>query len=449
MVDGAPLYTLRRLFGILVVLSTARFLYYGWHNCQIIDPLYTFPFEEFSFLPRPGIIGTYLLFSGMILGGISIMTGRAFKIGCCLFFLCFTYVELLDKTNYLNHYYFVSIIAFLLMFSDAHKENVSVSRLQINIFKFVIALVYFYAGIAKLNPDWMFHAQPLAMWLPPHADLPLIGWFFNFKETAYLFSWGGALFDITAPFFLLSDRFRPWFYPVLIVFHVLTWILFPIGIFPWVMICCSTIFFSSEAHRKFWILLQEKIVEPIFNQGISVSIPKIESQGSQHYLFKPFVIIFAFIQVLFPLRYLIYNGNVFWHESGYRFSWRVMLMEKPAWASFFVKNEHNVETEIILSDWLSKNQIKMISSQPDMIIQFSRIIKDHYSKYHDENVKVRAEVWVSLNGRRSQLLIDPYRDLSVIKNSWHERDYVMPLHPALDVSLFNQKRDSLKYSSSW
>ena len=97
------------------------------------------------------------------------------------------------------------------MFSDAHKENVSVSRLQINIFKFVIALVYFYAGIAKLNPDWMFHAQPLAMWLPPYADLPLIGWSFNFKETAYLFSWGGALFDITAPFFLLSDRFRPLF----------------------------------------------------------------------------------------------------------------------------------------------------------------------------------------------------------------------------------------------
>ena len=69
--------------------------------------------------------------------------------------------------------------------------------------------------------------------------------------------------------------------------------------------------------------------------------------------------------------------------------------------------------------------------------------------YHDENVKVRAEVWASLNGRRSQLLIDPYRDLSVIKNSWCERDYVMPLYPAIKVYEFNQIRDSLKYSSSW
>ena len=335
------------------------------------------------------------------------------------------------------------------MFSNAHHENLSIPRIQIKIFKFFIASVYFFAGIAKLNPDWMLHAQPLAMWLPPHSDLPLIGWFFNFKETAYLFSWAGALFDITAPFFLLSDRFRPWFYPVLIVFHVLTWILFPIGIFPWVMICCSTIFFSSTAHRKFWNFIQKKIVAPISNQAISVSIPEIESHGNQHYLFKPFVIIFASFQLLFPLRYLLYTGNVFWHESGYRFSWRVMLMEKPAWASFFVKNEDNIETEINLSDWLSNNQIKMISSQPDMIIQFSQIIKDHFFKYHDENVKVRAEVWASLNGRRSQLLIDPYRDLSDIINSWYERDYVLPLYPAVNISEFNQIRDSLKNSSSW
>ena len=34
------------------------------------------------------------------------------------------------------------------------------------------------------------------------------------------------------------------------------------------------------------------------------------------------------IQVIFPLRYIFYPGELFWHEQGYRFSWRVMLMEK-------------------------------------------------------------------------------------------------------------------------
>ena len=113
MVDGAPLYTLRRLFGALVIFSTLRFIYYGWIDCQILSPIVSFPYEEFSFLPRPNHLATTMLFIGMLLGGFSIMTGKLFRIGATIFFLCFTYVELLDKTYYLNHYYFVSIIAFL------------------------------------------------------------------------------------------------------------------------------------------------------------------------------------------------------------------------------------------------------------------------------------------------------------------------------------------------
>lgn len=42
---------------------------------------------------------------------------------------------------------------------------------------------------------------------------------------------------------------------------------------------------------------------------------------------------FAF-QILFPWRYLLYDGNIFWTEEGYRFAWRVMLMEKQEQAPF-------------------------------------------------------------------------------------------------------------------
>ena len=206
MTDGAPLFTLRRLFGVLVVFSTIRFIYYGWIDCQILSPIITFPFEEFNFLPRPNYLGTCLLFFAMLLGGFCITTGKWFKIGCTLFFLCFTYIELLDKTNYLNHYYFVSLLSFLLIFSSAHKEKYRIPKIQINLFKFIIGLVYFLAGIAKLNQDWLLDAQPLALWLPAHVETPIIGWLFKYKTTAYLFSWGGALFDISAPFFLLSNH---------------------------------------------------------------------------------------------------------------------------------------------------------------------------------------------------------------------------------------------------
>ena len=46
----------------------------------------------------------------------------------------------------------------------------------INIFKLQLGIVYFFAGLAKLNPDWLFDAMPLRIWLPANAHLPVIGW---------------------------------------------------------------------------------------------------------------------------------------------------------------------------------------------------------------------------------------------------------------------------------
>ena len=41
--------------------------------------------------------------------------------------------------------------------------------------KLLLCIVYFYAGLAKLNSDWLFNAMPLNIWLPSKFDLPLIG----------------------------------------------------------------------------------------------------------------------------------------------------------------------------------------------------------------------------------------------------------------------------------
>ena len=39
------------------------------------------------------------------------------------------------------------------------------------------------------------------------------------------------------------------------------------------------------------------------------------------------VVLFLGIQFLLPLRHLLYPGNVNWTEEGFRFAWRVMLVE--------------------------------------------------------------------------------------------------------------------------
>src|SRR5690606_9919756 len=119
------------------------------------------------------------------------------------FFVLFTYVELIDKTYYLNHYYFISIVGFLLIWLPANRAVSLDARLNpvlaswqvpawtVNILKLQLGIVYFYAGLAKINPDWLLEALPLKIWLPARAHLPVIGEWFSQLWVAYAFSWAG------------------------------------------------------------------------------------------------------------------------------------------------------------------------------------------------------------------------------------------------------------------
>ena len=124
-------------------------------------------------------------------------------------------------------------------------------------------------------------------------------------------------------------------------------------------------------------------------------------------------------------------------------------MEKPGWARFFIKNKEGGEIELDLDSWLTPNQIKMVGSQPDMIVQFAGIVHDEYLKNSGEEVEVRAEVWASLNGRRSQLLIEPFRELSSIENSWAERDYVLPFDSVISPLEYPKLEKQLRAESNW
>ncbi|MEM6271673.1 MAG: HTTM domain-containing protein, partial [Bacteroidota bacterium] len=257
----APLVTFRIAFGLVMLFSTLRYMYMGWVDTQLVDPILHFSYYGFDWVQPLPRLGMYAIFITMAVACLAIALGWFYRLFTSVFFLCFTYVELVDITYYLNHYYFVSIVAFLLMLVPAHRyfsldvrrrpelRTKEVSRWCIGIFKLQIAIVYCYAGLAKINYDWLFRALPLKIWLPAKTSLPVIGFIFKYKATAYLFSWAGMLFDTFIIGGLLFKKTRWLAYIAVIIFHVLTGILFQIGIFPLVMIFVVTIFFSPEWHE--------------------------------------------------------------------------------------------------------------------------------------------------------------------------------------------------------
>lgn len=436
-VSIAPLVTFRILFGTVLFISVVRFWMNGWIEMQFIQPEFHFKYFGFHWLPEPSAEGYYVIFMLMALSALGIAAGFFYRWSAVLFFLAFTYIELIDVTYYLNHYYFVSVVALLLVFLPAHRRcslDVAMGRVQrtpevpavsVNILKFQLGLVYFLAGFAKLNPEWLFKAMPLAIWLPAQSHLPLIGPLFSHIETAYAFSWAGAIYDLSIPFLLLMARTRWLAYVAVIVFHMLTWFLFQIGMFPFIMISATLIFFSPAFHEGI-IGALEKI-----RYGWSTRVAASERATGTTVQPGPWltgvVAIFVLFQLVFPFRHLLYPGNPFWHEQGYRFGWRVMLMEKAGYAMFRVTDTQGRTIEVDNRDFLTEVQEKMMSTQPDLMLQYASFLKEHYEKQGVRQPAVNARVYVTYNGRPSRPFIDPNVNLASLSDSWEHKTWILPL----------------------
>lgn len=430
--SNAPLIVFRILFGLMMCASTIRFMMMGWVHDFYIMPKMFFPFEGFYWLSPLSQNGMYVVFALMIVSSLGIMLGWYYRFSASIFFLSFTYVELLDKSNYLNHYYFVSLMAFLMIFLPANRRfsldvffnKIGYTNKTSNIVLWVpkaqLAIVYIFAGIAKLNADWLLHALPLKIWLPAQMHLPIIGDMLRYEWVAYVFSWFGAVYDLFIVFFLLNDKTRGYAYAFVILFHVLTRILFPIGMFPYIMIVSTLLFFSTDFHenilRKLSTMFKRKPIPTI----------NISSKHNTNRAFYFFIALFFFLQILIPFRYLCYPGNLFWTEQGYRFSWRVMLMEKAGYATFYVEDsDTDKRLEVNNRDFLTTNQEKMMSTQSDMIVQYAHFLSDYYRQNGINEPRVYADVYVNLNGRGTRRYIDPLVDLSKEKNTWRAKTWIL------------------------
>ncbi|MFD2513140.1 HTTM domain-containing protein [Pontibacter locisalis] len=445
-VSAAPLSVFRIIFGGMMLASILRFMLKGWVTELYVLPKVYFPYYGFEWVQPLGETGMYALFVLMALSASGIMLGLFYRWSATLFFLSFTYVELIDKTNYLNHYYFVSVVAFLMVLVPAqrhfsldvlrrpHTWVSHVPRWTILILQFQLGLVYFYAGVAKLNADWLLEAMPLRYWLPAHTHLPLIGSLLDKVWVAYLFCWFGAFYDLTIPFFLSWRKSRLLAYATVIVFHVLTAVLFQIGMFPYIMIVSTLIFFSASFHESILSWLRSFVR---LNLPAKPAFAKVTAQP----MLLNLLALHFVLQVLVPWRFMLYPDKLFWTEQGYRFSWRVMLMEKTGTAFFYVQDPGTgSEVEINNRDYLTVTQEKQVATQPDMLLQFAHIIREDFKSKGIPDPRVRAEVYVSMNGRGSRLLIDPGVNLANEKESFLPKSWILPFEEyALQHEAVGQK----------
>jgi hypothetical protein len=419
----APLAVVRIAFGAILFISTARFILKGWVDEFYVRPVFHFPFYGFEWVRPLPAAGMHLVFGLLLVSSLCMTMGFLYRWAVGVFLVCFTYVELLDKTYYLNHYYFVTVFTFLLLLVPAgryfsvdvrRKPSLKVVRVPawtILILQVQLCLVYFLAGLSKLTPDWMVDAMPLRIWLPANGELPVIGPLLTKVWVAYVFSWFGAVFDLSIVFFLWSKRTRKVAYVFVVLFHVLTALLFKIGMFPYIMIAATLVFFPASRELE---ELETGVVWRICAGWRKKAVTAVLSG-------------YFVLQLLLPFRFLCYPGCLFWTEEGYRFSWRVMLMEKSGTCFFYVTDPATGRKgEVDNSKYLSSFQERQMSTQPDMLLQYAHHLRKVFAKKGIKDPVITVESYVTLNGSGSRLYIDSTVNLAAQEESFLPKPWILP-----------------------
>jgi vitamin K-dependent gamma-carboxylase len=432
--DPSGLAVFRMLWGGLMAWEAYRYLAAGWVSTYYIKPDFTFKYMGFEWVePLPGA-GMYIVHYAMIFAGIAIAIGLYYRVAATLFFVAHTYTFLLEAANYLNHAYLISVLAFMLIFVPANRalsidawRNKDLARSQIPKWPRAtllaqLTVVYIYGGVAKLNSDWLVYHQPVRKWMDGSAEkAPYFKDFIASEFFTQFVCYGGVLFDLTIAPLLLWRRTRLIVLPGVIGFHLTNDYLFSIGVFPWLMIAATTLFFEPDWPRRL-----PKIGARI-GAFVDAGGPWVAPALRLQWRTLNVLAVWFVVQILLPLRHLVYPGDVAWNEDGHYLSWRMKLRSKNGSVKMRVVDRESGRTWLVEpTEYLSKRQARKLTGKPDLIRQFAHYLVDIYREEEGIEVDVYAEAWCTLNYRAKQRFIDPEQELGHLPASLGPYDWVLP-----------------------
>lgn len=415
-VDAASLGLFRIALGVMGMLTAVRFFTHGWIDKYYTQPAYFFPYWGLSWVrpwPAPWM---HVHYAFIFLAALAVALGVWTRVACALLALSFGYAHFSDKTNWLNHYYLFTLLAalgcvlpldrFAALRGALHTTAPSWALWLV---RFQLGVVYVFGALGKIGTDWLLHGQPLHIWLGANTELPVLGRWLHLRSTALAFSWAGFLFDLGIVGFLSWRRTRIAAFVVLVVFHVLTSLLFRIGLFPWMMIAFAPIFFEPNWPRR-------RALEPPTAASRPLGMPALVAIAT-----------YMLVQVLMPLRSHLYPGNTLWSEEGFRFSWKVMLIEKVGDLELVIEDRDGNRSYVEARDRLGPIQLRMVNTQPDMILQFAHFVAAEYAARGAGPVRVFAHSHVTFNGRPNAPMIDPECDLTLESDTLAPKRWILPV----------------------
>jgi len=453
-IDNSALIVFRVFFGFLITCEAWGGLATGWVRRILVKPDFTFNFIGFDFLqtfPGPGP-QMYVWFAIMGAFGVMIMLGFKYRVAIIGYAIMWSTVYFMQKTSYNNHYYLLMLLLWIMALLPANKafsldarfrksiRDISMPRWVTLIIILQLWIVYSYASIAKLYPDWLDATVPQIL-MRGRADYYIVGDLLQERWVHWVISYVGILFDGLIIPLLLWKRTRKWAFFISIFFHLFNSVVFQIGIFPYMSLAFCAFFFETKTIHKLFL----KRWKQHYDKDSVVSGDSIEQEKPRLILpkyknaFLTIFIIYFIVQIALPLRQHFITDNVLWTEEGHRLSWRMMLRSKGGTVSFRIENKNDTvksktgkRRRLDYKEYLTKNQQRNIRSKPDIIWQFAQHVKRQEAALGND-VAIYARCRVRVNGRKSKDLIDREVDLASVSWDWFKHNsWVLPSDGYLD-----------------
>lgn len=293
------------------------------------------------------------------------------------------------------------------------------------IIQIFIGSIYFYAGVAKLDPDWLSGStirELFLSWIGPTAIYSFLEYGFENHWIFSFIAYSGMLFDILVPFGLMipiSFIQIPFAFSSLI-FHIFNHFTFVIETFPWVMIASLSIYFNDST----WIDILYNQINKLY-QLFYPSIKYIYIIFHQIIKYSSlFLLISIFItMILIPLPCAIYTilGNeINFNSQCQFFSWRMMTRTSKLFTFIlYLKNPktNDIDPLLLTQFNLPQDEISCISMYEDYLYETVQQIKSKAQASTNliEFVPpiITADIWLQINGPPIQRYVNPSIDLSI------------------------------------
>lgn len=426
---GGKIAVFRILFAIVLFFQAWHFYSIDFIKRDVIDPVLHF---SYPYLPFIESLNPYIMYGMLVLMFISsvlIVLGIKSRLFFTFYFIAFTYLFLIDKGYYNNHYYLLSLLLFLMIFikSDTQlavlpcKQKINYAwEVYILIFQFSLVLII--AGLNKLNPWWLIHHEPIH-----HILEAKVKWSGNLFWSSMLVEnvlvWGGVLFDLLIIPLLVWKRSRIIAVFLFFFFNGMNYIVFQsigeIGIFPLLMLSSLILFFPNQS-----------IINAIRKINKQYKVAKVERKDKQFStLLKGGLIVYVLLQLTIPIRHHFFTGNVDYTGEGQRFSWRMKSVYKDFSIAFILKDEEKgISASLDPRTVLTEKQYTNLGYYPELIIPVAENLKNAAKEKGVRSPRIYVDYKVGFMALPMQYIVDPGTDILTLNYSpFRHSSWILPL----------------------